>query len=210
MKKLILMILLTTSLAGLLAPGQGYFVFQTGKSQVWGGFGHLPTNVNVAFLWAANGSTPTVSSILTSTPTGPFPAGFPVTAAWVDVLTDPNFTLAVNNASGQLAIQPVSAIGSINYNAGSAFPVTGTDVGVTYTLFMLGWDGNYATPALAAAANAAIGWSSPFSYTAYALTVTPTSFAGLTGPFGIGTPEPSTMALAALSGLSFRLLRHRR
>ena len=129
-------------------------------------------------------------------------------------MSDPNFRLAVDNGSGQVAVTPSTSRGAANYNGDTYFPVSGTTVGTTYELFMIAWDnrgGTLTTPALATAANAWVGWSSPFSYTPYAVTVPPTSFMGLAGQFGVtGIPEPSILALAGLGSLSVMMFRRRK
>jgi hypothetical protein len=214
MKKLIIIIALTTSLAGLSALGQGYFSFVTSKSQVWDCFSSTSpqraTTVNVAFLWAPNGSVPLVDSLMSSTPADGN-AFFTASVAWNDIITDPNFTFAVNAANNQIAVQRSTSLGNISYNSGITFGVSGTSVGTTYTLFMVGWNANYATPTLASAAGAAVGWGSPFSYTAVAYTTVPNSMLGVEPSFGvIGVPEPSAIALAGLGGLSLLLLRRRK
>jgi len=215
MKKLLIITALTTSLAGLTAFGQGYVQFTTAKSQVWdqlddGGTATLTTNINTAFLWAANGSVPVAASIYGSSPVTGFPI-YTMSSAWTAILTDPNFTLAVNNNNSLMAIQRTTATGAINYNAGAAFPVAGMSAGITYNLFIIGWDGAYATPVLASAANAGVGWSAPFNYTARAFTEVPDSMLGLTPAFGVwGVPEPSTLALAGLGALSLWLVRRRK
>lgn len=214
MKKISIIVLLTTSLTGLSAFGQGYFQFVTGKSQVWDcftGSPHLGTTVNAAFLWAANGSTPAVASIMGSTPTSGLPPGYLPSTAWNLILTDPNYMLAVNTANSQVAVAQSGAGGPLNYNGGNPFPVTGTTPDTTYSLFFVGWDANYATPALASAANAAVGWSAPFSYKCYQLTEVPTGMLGLTPGFGVwGVPEPSAMTLAGVGCVALFLFRRRK
>jgi hypothetical protein len=111
-----------------------------------------------------------------------------------------------------LATINTTTAGAINYNGGTAFagPTT-TAVGGTYSLFMIGWSGGYATPALAAASGqSAVGWSAPFSYTATALTAAP-NLMGVTA-FGVAgvIPEPTTMALAGLGGLALLAIRRRK
>ena len=206
------------ALPGLSAFGQGYFQFTTGKSQVWdcfsGSVAQPDSTVNTAFLWAANGAVPSVASIMPATPANMTPAIFTLPSAWSAILTDPNFTLAVNNNNGTTVIQRTAANGVISYNGGATFPVQGASVGATYSVYMIGWYAAYATPSLAAAAASVdgyVGWSAPFSYTAMAVTAFPTSFAGLTGQFGVvrPIPEPSLLALAGLGGLSLWLFRRR-
>jgi hypothetical protein len=217
MKKTILIASVIASLAGLSASGQGYFLFTAPKHTVWDGFtipslSQCTTNVNVAFLWAASGSVPQVAAMMGATPTNLTVATstFLPSAVWTAILTDPNFTLAVNGVSGQVAVARSTALGALNYNGGSGFPVTGSSAGVTYALFMVGWDAGYATPVLAAAASASVGWSSPFDYTPATFTSTLNSMA--VQPFGVAgpIPEPSALALAGLGGLSLMLLRRRK
>jgi len=218
MKRLVASVLVTTSLAGLSAFGQGYFQFTAPKHTVWDGFTNpsIPqntTNVNVAFLWAANGWTPQVATILSSTPTNAneLTGFFTPGTAWTAILTDPNFVLAVDGGNGQVAVARSTSLGALNYNGGAAFPVTGTSAGVTYTLFMVGWDARYATPALAAAVNSVVGWSSPFKYPSFVVTATPNFMA--VQQFGVGVngiPEPTSFALAGLGSLALLLLSRRK
>ena len=221
MKKLALLSTLIVACASLSAYGQGYFQFTSGKSQAWNGFtggaAALNTDVNTAFLWAANGAVPTIAGIAASTPSSLTVGSSTFTAAnaWSAILTDPNFTLAVNNANSQVAVQRTLANGSISYNGGFAFAVSGSSVDTMYRVYFIGWNGAYATPSLAAAAasvNGYVGWSAPFNYSATAQTATPDTMVGKTGQFGVGgiVPEPSTIALAGLGGLAMLLIRRRK
>jgi len=220
MKKLVLISTLVASLAGMSAFGQGWFQFQTGKSQVWDGYStgtaHLGATVNVSFLWAANGDTPSISAIAASIPNTANIASAPgnsytTAAAWADILSDPNFTLAVNTANSQVAVALSAANGGVAYNGGGAFGVQNTSPGA-YSVYMIGWNSAYATPALAAAAGTYVGWSAPFSYTATANTIIPGNFSGVTPQFGVAglIPEPSTIALAGLGSLGMLLFRRRK
>lgn len=226
MKKIIAISLLMGWLAATSAFGQGYFSFYTGKSQeVWDGFTSpgvnvsiLAATVNTAFLWAPANTVPTVDNPLTSTPTNRSSLlydGLSVSQSWAAILNG-QFTPAVNNTTGALASALCSLNGTIAYLNGAAFPVTGTTPNTSYTVYMIGWDANYATPALAAAAygglGAAVGWSNPFQYTSVNSIGTPNSMVGQAAPFGTfgPVPEPGTFALATLGGLSLLAFRHRK
>jgi len=212
MKKLVLISTLVAVLAGTSAFGQGYMNFSQGKSAVWDGFTAAPnasrtSNVDVAFLWASGNSVvPTVASIMASTPTNG--TASLTSAAWTDILNDPNFHLGVNNNTAALISAVVqNANGGFN---GVATPVQGSSLGAC-TLFIIGWNSAYATPALAAAANSAVGWSVTQNYVLVDNLTLPGTMT-LT-PFGvtpIAVPEPTTMALAGLGGLSLLLFRRRK
>jgi hypothetical protein len=115
-------------------------------------------------------------------------------SAWTAILSDPNFTFVGNS------IVRSAANGSYSFTD----PAPGFPLGTTITLFVIGFDGNYATPTLAAAANSAVGWSLPVNYTF--------TFPTPTGPvpsFGVAgiIPEPDSTALAGLGGLFLLLFR---
>jgi len=221
MKKTIALSLIAVSLAASSAFGQGYFLFTSGKSQAYDGFttpGAAATaaTVDVAFLWAAASTTPDVSALLASTPklgNSTTAEAYTVAQAW-GFINDGQFTLAVDNGTGNPAIVKTVANGSITYNAGADFGVTGTAPGSTYTVYEISWNAAYANPTAAAAAGSAVGWSAPIQYTAVSSIGTPATFAGIAG-FGTfappgAVPEPGTMALAGLGGLSMLAFRRRK
>ena len=218
MKKLVLLSTIMASLAGISAFGQGYFQFTTAKSAVYDGFNGgaaaVSTAVDVAFLWAASGDVPTVEGILNGVPIATTTASstYTTTAAWAAILNDPNFQIGVNSGTGLQAITASPANGALSYNGGGAFagPLA-TVPGVAYSLFMIGWDGTYATPALAAAANASVGWSPVFAYTCATSTGIPSNFSAA-AKFGVAgiIPEPTTIALAGLGGLALLGFRRRK
>jgi len=221
MKKIIAISMVAVSLGAMSSFGQGYFILSSSKSQVYDGFttpgvSALGATVNVAFLWAAGAVTPAVSSLLASTPiTGNSTTteSYTVATAWSDILSG-QFTLAVNNNTSAAVTALSAANGSVVYNSASSFPVTGTTAGTAYTVYEIGWSSAYATPAAAAAAGGAVGWSSPVSYTpSIATDQTLTSIVapkfGVFTPF-VPTPEPATLALAGLGGASLLLFRRKK
>lgn len=224
MKKIITLNLLAIWLATTAAFGQGYFMFTTGKSQAYDGFTTegvfvLSTTVNTTFLWGPTNTTPDVAAAtgFASSPTNASYLSQPyyVHQAWNAIL-DGQFTLATNSSTGALAAQRTAANGSIAYNGGATFGVAGTTGNTTYAIYMISWDAQFATPQLAAAANGgygtALGWSTPFLYLSGAIPASSTStMAGLAAGFGTAgpVPEPTTLALAVLGGLSLLACRRK-
>jgi len=228
MKKIIALNLLAGWLAATAAFGQGYFTFETGKSQAYDGFttpgvSTLSTNVDTSFLWGPTNTTPDVAKLtgLASTPANGNSSTFPpylyyAYQAWNAIL-DGQFTLATNNYTGALVTQRTAANGSIAYNFIVSFPVTGTIPGATYTVYMISWDAQYATPQLAAAANggygSAVGWSTPFQYTPVIANGDSPLMAGVAAGFGTFAPpvapEPTTLTLAVVGGLTLLAFRRK-
>jgi len=219
MKKIAIVVSL--ALASISSFGQGNFLFTSGTRVVWDNWTTLAIRAdasnNVAFLFGSG--TPLVDAIYTGTATNGSSTltANQLSTAWTDILNDPNFKLGTNNATGLLASVQTSAVGAINYNASTSFGVTGTSPnGGTTTVFVIGYSSAYASPAAAAAAGSPIGWSAPFTYS-YQNTVNAAgSFsAGGLVPFGVVgapvvVPEPTTLALAGLSGASLLLFRRRK
>jgi len=209
--------------------GQGYAIFGTsGKSWVWDNFstagtsqvgGTASANIDIAFLIGSTANTPLLGTV--GNPSGNT-TSFNMsqgTTIWNDILNDPNFSLAQNLGTSSLAITPVntSALvrGGWSYLGGASFQVA-NHAGGTYSIVAIAWDAAYSTPQLAAAADAAVGWSSVFSYALQPDTSTaPGTFngAGMT-PFGVTSiatvPEPTALALAGLGGLSLLLGRRKK
>jgi len=226
MKKILTIGLVVASFAATSSFGQGYFQFVTGKSQTYDGSGAaavLDTAVNVTFLWAP--ATTADSGILTtaSLKTGnsntlASAVGYTDAQAWAAILGS-GFTAAINTNTQVAAISPTASNGSTTYNGGANFGVSGTagtTPGTAYSVFLVGWTGTYANIAAAAAAGAPVGWSTVFQYTAGLNAASSTvNFGGLSPSFGVfspfvPTPEPTTLALAGLSGASLLLFRRRK
>jgi hypothetical protein len=221
MKKLLTIATIAATLSGISAFGQGYFAFSGNASSVWTSAGlgaggvavRGPAVYDVALLWASgSGVTPLVDSIMPSVPTN-YAGSVSATTAWNDILTDGNFQLAYNNNGSTLVSVANNANGSFSYNGATSFPVSGTGAaGGPATLFLIAWSSAYATPAAAALAGSVVGWSAPFNYSYTSSIGTPLSItaSGFT-PFGVAAvPEPATMALVGLGGLSLLLFRRRK
>jgi hypothetical protein len=219
MKKLVLISTLVATFAGVSAFGQGYFLFTSSKSTVYNGFtggaAALNTAVNTAFLWSADTTaTAKVAEYGTSVASSTTVATSTYSAAnaWADILTDANFTLAVNAANSQVAVMRTTSAGAINYNAGAVFAITGTTAGTAVRVFEIGWNGAYATPSLASAAvnDGYVGWGQAFNYTPTVFTATANNMPSVA--FGVAgiIPEPSTIALAGLGALSLLAFRRRK
>jgi hypothetical protein len=219
MKKIIALTILAATFAATSAFSQGYLSLTVSKSGTWDDFTTpgtpaTDTQIDVAMFWAAAATTPTVDSIATFTPkTGSLAS---TSAAWADLAgagNANNFTLGVNaNTSANIQAQ-VSASGG---NGFGVVGVTGTSPGTSYTVFFVGWNnvgGTINTLAAAAAANVAVGWSAPVQVPFLGssdpnLSVDAPAF----GQFGVVTsvPEPGTMALAGLGGLSLLAFRRKK
>jgi len=218
MKKIITLTVLAATFVATTAFSQGYVSLGTTKSGTWDNFTTpgtpaVDTKIDVALFWAAASTTPTVDSIAASTPkTGTFDTS----AAWADLAgtgNNNNFTLGINaNTSAAIVAQTAA-------NGGASFGivgVNGTTAGTTYTIFLVAWNNNGGTintPAAAAAAGVAVGWSAPVQETF--LGSTDPNLAGTAPSFGqfgtfTPTPEPGTMALAGLGGLSLLAFRRKK
>ena len=231
MKKLVLLSTLAAFLIGLSAFGQGYFKFTASGKSVWDGDALVPggtaklgnaSSNSVAFLWGPTTATPLVEAILNGVPTNATSSGvaggnYSVSAAWTAILTDPLFTLALNNSGGGLATTNAAANGGWSYAPGGtqAFQVLNSSGGVNYSLFLIAWNndnGLYLTPSAAQSHNMYVGWSQVFTYGTVSSGTDPNLQTMVFTPFGIaGTvPEPSTLALAGLGGLSLLLFRRKK
>jgi len=227
MKKTLLVVTMAVSLSGLSALAQGYMNFSGPVRGAWDLFttaGQATpvakfggTVVNVGFLWGVG--TPLIAGIQGSTSTNSLAANAQATASiaadWSAILNDPNFHVAVDNNTGLQIGKTVAANGSWAYTTTGGFaatPITGT-AAQAYTLYAIGWDATYATPAAAAAAGAAVGWGSAFTYSAVSSIGTPLTMSASGMPTGFGVitsvPEPATFALAGL-GMAAMLIARRR
>jgi len=225
MKKLLIIATVTTVLAGASAFGQGFFTFTSGPTYIWNDFtGPNPYRANTvgpvdtAFLLNYTGTGTALAGA--STPTNGYPAKLPQTT-WANIINDPNYGFATNASGGTLIIGSTTAAGGMT---GAAANVT--DVGVLGTsanggvinAYAIAWDATYANPYLAAAANAAVGWSPVVAYAYQSSSVNPTAWgtqyaaAGgyAFGVMAINVPEPATFALTGLGAAAMLIFRRRK
>lgn len=216
MKKTIILSLVLAS-AQYCAFSQGYFnASSTTKlllnNYTTPGTTAFASGVNVGFLFGPSG-TPALGS---SGSASGLNASYTLTQ-WSQIVSDPNYAIAVATSGGTTPYTIVSSsgisAGKFSGGTGQVFPINGASqtlsaAGGSTTVELIAWVGSYAAPT-------AIGFSAPFAYT-YANNIgTPSQFdtAGLTSVYIdkiVATPEPSTMALAALSGASLLLFRRRK
>ena len=141
--------------------------------------------------------------------------------AWSDVINDMNnngwFQLDGATNSNPLYAS-VNANGSFLYNNSSSWSAANVNANTTYSVIELAWDtgnGLWTTLDLAEENDTYIGWSKVIQYTPTSNPTAPTIINGtLVGFYGVGgalgVPEPSTVALAGLGGLSLMLIRRRK
>jgi hypothetical protein len=219
MKKILLTIGLATTISAS-ALAQGSFVFSTAARAVWDDWSLVAPKAtasnNVAFLIGTGESL--VGAISDSTATNSMTPVDPV-ATWNAILNDPNYKLATNSSTGELAVDQTSTLGTVAYLNGNVFTVEGTSAnGGSVSIFIIGWSYLYADPYLAMAAGSPVGWSSEFVYN-YAAgpdpgpAGTPGNMNGLF-TFGVSpvvvVPEPTTLALAGLGAASLLIFRRRK
>ena len=228
---LILLALITTLAAGS-ASGQGYFKFSSTKSAVWDGSGAgaiLSTRVEVALLWAiANTPSPFAGGAIGLNAV-PISYGSSTVVSWAapqaaNALAASSFTFATSATTPSPGGTPIigftSSTGAVSFNSGARFDtVGGPGPAQTYTLMLVSWDRAY--PSFSAAATAItaqgtaamIGWSAPVQVQSGSALNDPNissiNFLQF-GTFVVVDPEPGTLALTALGGVSLLIFRRRK
>jgi len=222
MKKIIALTLVAGALAATSAMGQGYIVIQSQRSATYDvfttpGTGALDTKVDVAlFISSSSTATPLVESVLNGSATTGTLTGVQLTTAWTDITTDPNFVQAIDTTAtpGTAFVMPTSTRGATAYNGGFTFGLNnGTSVGENVSLYEVSWNGSlYSTVAAAAAAGSAVGWSQVLNSQTLTSQTSNTPLTPVFTTFGTMTavPEPGTMALAGLGGLSLLAFRRKK
>jgi len=234
MKKQLAIISTILATAGMSAFGQGFVTFQSSTHELYdefttagGGTSVLyPANgaVDVTFLWAATGTADTLSTQGTllsgkgGSPTtgqvatnGVTSISFANSIGAISNLLSTGWSVATVAGGSAVSVNVADTTGSI---LGTQFQLANTTGGSTYEFIVVAW--NAASGSSFGSAND-IGWSNPFNYTTGATSQDPAgqtlfSSSGM-NQFGIsvvGVPEPTTLALAGLGGLSTLFLRRRK
>jgi len=221
MKKLVLIAALITIVSGTTAFGQGWVNWGQGRYGVGNQFttgaltfGNTDVALYIATTAGSGAPLPEVEALSSGTPTNTVMT-WTANAAWTDILTDPNYQLALDVVGGVSAIMGVNS-GShggyyqyVNVNDNVEFnTAAGMTPGANYNMYVVAWNSAYSNPTAAALAGSLVGWSQMFTYATGATalsTVVQTSIPA----FGV-VPEPSTIALAGLGGLSLLLFRRRK
>lgn len=218
MKKLLIPLVLTVIVAGSTAFGQGYMLFGGGIRTVWDSTDYLSpgpltdSGFDTTFLWSATATTSPMFPA--STPTNST-VDFSFAAAWAEIegASSSGWTNATTGGAGVVGA-PSNNTGSFTSEGGNAFALDGSaGSGQVIDLFVVGWEtdgGLYTSLAAAEAGGAAVGWSSVFQYTLGSGPPASPPAETVVPHFGIGTPEPTTVALAGLGAISMIFVRRKR
>jgi hypothetical protein len=175
-----------------------------------------PGDVEVTFLWALTG---------TPDPLGPGLATTGVTSttsSWgiISSMTSSGWNIAEDAGNGNAEADVAThasgiVIGGFSYNNASGFELANTIGGDTYEIIVIGWDNLTGATTLedGMAEDVPVGWSNEFEYSTGATITTPIPLFSSSGmnQFGVApVPEPATLALAGLGGLSLLLIRRRK
>jgi len=202
---------------------QGFVSWAGGSKGIWNTYtqgpttSSLTTGIDVALLFFTSSPTDFLGQNGTSTNNGV--SSYTTAAAWA-AISGASSAIVVDGApslSSTPAVAATTGAGSFIYNSSAAWNSANVTGGTTYFGIEVAWDtqgGTITTLAQAEAAAGFVGWSQVFSYTPTTSSGTATVL-GLSkeGNFGVGgtaTPEPGTMALAALGGASLLMFRRKK
>jgi len=237
MKKQITLLAAMIAASGFTAFGQGYMTFSGGTHTVYdefttAGVGVGAADMDVIALWApttatdslgtgvaTTGVTSEQSSVLTTI------ANMISTGGWATIVNSEAGTTGVGN----LVSVPTTTKGQFTYNGGydttAAIEASGVSLGETIQLVVIGFNSSatlsgQSDPFTGASNLNDIGWASSFDYLTGASSTDPDGGNSLSADglaaFGVSplqvtpTPEPTTLALAGLGGLSMLFLRRRK
>jgi len=131
------------------------------------------------------------------------------------MVTSGGWTWGSINGTGTNLFATTTGTGGFSGNGGTSFLLAGSSGGASYQMIAIGWNASAGANPFSGYTSLDLGWSCPFTYLTGATITDPnggTPFSG-TGmnQFGVAPiPEPSTIALAGLGGLSLLLFRRRK
>jgi len=215
MKKQIAILATIVATSGLSAFGQGYVVFSAPAGYVYDEFTTPTTSVKssttaeVAFLWAATGTADPLGAGLSTTAPQSGANGYSLIAG----MLSSGWSIGLNGAAqAATATEGSFSAGGFSYGGGSSFALANSTAGSSYEFVAIAWNASAGSTFPSSSASA-FGWSSAFTYaTGSSSGATVNSFpgSGMTA-FGVApVPEPTTLALAGLGGLSMLFLRRRK
>jgi hypothetical protein len=200
------------------AFAQGNVNFGGGLHGIWNdyttpGTAVTSTGIDVAMLFFTTSPT-ALEAIANGTPTNGS-LSYSTAAAWAAL---ENGSTAVNGPSSSTpAVASTLGSGSFSFNGSSSWSASNITGGTTYFAVEVAWSTQGGTLTTLAAAEAAaatdpVGWSQVFTYTpSTGIVSAPGWGTAQTGFFGVAaTPEPGTMALAALGGASLLMFRRKK
>lgn len=233
MKKLIAILATAIAASGLTAFGQDWITFATSGTTIWDNSGGTPSfdaaaagKMDAILLWAPTSATDNLPSIgtafgLRGTGTALDQVGTNA-VAWgavnpigsISNLLSSGWSVATDMGSSAYAVATTGTgtlKGQATYNAGSPFQclgITGASGSSVEEIIVA-----YNASASSWATASAIGYSNPFANTVGTASTDPNSTASeaSANQFGVvSVPEPTTLALAGLGGLSMLALRRRK
>lgn len=232
MKKLVL-IAAVLAITSLGAFAQGNVSIGGGPAGVWNNTTNYGAGASVAssrwnnsgfdvsLLFSTSGSS-ALHTLASSTATNGT-TSYTIAGAWSALSTDLSGSwFYVNGSNSTPSVVAVGGLtGSFSYNASTSWSANNVSSSQTYSAYEIAWysgvGGIWNTPALAAANGAWVGWSQVFSYSPTSGATQPTQITplGLAGYFGVGgsaapVPEPASIALAGLGGLSLLMFRRKK
>ena len=238
MKKQIAILATILVTAGFSAFGQGYVNVNIANGWIYDefttpGVGAKAADIDIAFLWAASGTADTLTSYGSQFQTNSLGING-VASNGVSSVSSPLSTVSTMIGSGwnwvtndysgtagfgNLVTVTTGTKGGAAYTQGfnsTTIQVLGSSLGQTIELIAIAWNASAGANGYSTATD--YGWSNPFNY------VTGASSSDTAGtvvmssenltPFGVAgvasVPEPTTLALAGLGGLSMLFLRRRK
>lgn len=223
MKKTLVLATLA-AFAAVSSYGQGVinyqgFLHNVGNNYTTPGTIAYTTGIDVELLFGPSSTATAVSAIANSSSPASF--SYTIAAAWAAIMGDGSFSAVDGTSGNPPALFQSAANGGGTYNGAASYVANNLIAGTTYHFYEVAWytdGGLYTTLNAAQAAGMPVGWSQAFLYTPVSSTGAPPPTPGnltaaLVGNFLVGgtaVPEPTTIALAGLGGLSLLLFRRRK